>query len=239
MKIQVRPVLGLEVAASLAIMQASAHNTIDIPILITDVALAHCIYGRDRLLDQLEINSNDENDLVSFFTTSTTIALIVSLFGLITIQHGECAPIVSLLAISYKDIKPLLNQYKSLIIGVLWSYAITILPTSINDISLPLFTFYSLLYASASNIADHKDEEEDSYNNVSTLIVQYGPRTSFSFSSMLGCSAIAIHSMVSVWTWGDYLTESVAIGIVLFCGIKSISRKPYSNLIQNKNNSDY
>lgn len=103
MKLDIRPVLALDVAASIAVMQAVAHAQVDAPLIGFDVAIAHAIYGRDRLYDQVPQVSDD--NLVDGVTKTTALAVLPSVWYVTTHDQGLLAPLIVLLHCAYPQIK--------------------------------------------------------------------------------------------------------------------------------------
>ena len=226
--VHVRPTLGFEVGASLVVSQLAAHHSIDVPLCLSDIAIAHCVYGRDRLIDQLtnpEVTSQRTGVCwgAQVPAATTTVAWIASSYYLILTNQACVVPALALLVTAYPRIKTTCGPLKPALIGCLWAYAIVCLPTS-ETVSPILYPFVSLLYTAASNVADIKDEGEDRVNNVRTFVVEYGPAASYILSSVLAASAIAIHHYVPMWTWGDVYNDIAACGIISICSWQLVSR---------------
>lgn len=217
--VHVRPTLGIEVGASLIVSQLAAHHSIDAPLCLCDLAIAHCVYGRDRLLDQLsEPNMTSPEPCwgAQIPAVTTTAAWIGSSYYLALANQAYVVPVLALLVTAYPRIKTACGPFKPALIGGLWAYAIVCLPTA-ETVSPMLYPFASLLFTAASNVADIKDETEDRVNNVRTFAVEYGSTASYMLSGVLAASAIAIHQYVPMWTWGDIYNDVAACVIMSIC----------------------
>ena len=232
--LKVRPILAAEVGINLIISQLAAHHSIDSQLILCDLSIAHAIYGRDRLSDQLHaINMTDIPitstiipttvpaiipTIVPIVTTSTC-SLLASIF-LILNNRPLLSPIITLLTTSYSTLKPKVATFKPFLVGALWAAAIVALP---NDIPIDenLFIYYFLFYSAASNVADIKDIEEDKINNIITPSVILGKKASYSFSAILGSLAISLHDHISVWTLGDTITDALLAIFILYTMVKA------------------
>jgi len=218
MKLNLRPILGTEVGISLAIMQAAAHHEITPSLVICDLAISHSIYGRDRLKDQAEKFGLVENDY-NLFTYTTSIANIIAFLYLFKFECTECIPILTFISNAYSTSKVRLGNAKPFLIGMLWAYAIVILPP--DKVPNDLFLVYSSLYASTSNIADIKDIEQDKENGIITLPVKFGEKTTYIVSAVLASVALATHTCFDDWTIGDTFIEIVSAGLFLYSSVMS------------------
>lgn len=214
----IRPVLGLEVGTSLAVMQAAAHHSMTPELVIVDLCLAHAVYGRDRLHDQL----GDTTDVrvVQTFAASTSLAVLACCYGFQYLSASVLAPIVVVLSVGYKRGKQLLGPAKPFVIGWFWAVAIVQLPP--DAVPPSLFPVYWSLYAAVSNLADIKDASEDAQNNIQTVPVAYGTHTALIVTATLAACSIALHHTVPNWSYGDYLIESTSVGALLWCTYTSV-----------------
>ena len=221
MKLNVRPILGTEIGLSLALMQAAAHHEITPSLVLCDLAISHSIYGRDRLKDQLIGLGQDYEGGGDYniFNYTTSIANLVAFLFLFKFECTECIPIVTFLSNAYSRSKVRLGNTKPFLIGILWAYAIVILPP--DDVPNGLFLVYSSLYAATSNIADIKDIEEDKENGIITLPVQFGKKATYIISAVLASVALATHTTFDDWTIGDTFIEIVSVGLCLYSSVMS------------------
>ena len=218
MKLNLRPILGTEVGLSLALMQAAAHHEITPSLVLCDLAISHSIYGRDRLKDQL-LSGQREDINYSFFNYTTSLANLIAFVFLLKFESTECIPIITFLSNAYSRSKVKLGNTKPFLIGILWAYAIVILPP--DNVPNGLFLVYSSLYAATSNIADIKDIEEDQKNGIITLPVKFGEKTTYIVSAVLASVALATHTSFDDWTIGDSFIEIVSAGLFLYSSIMS------------------
>lgn len=222
MKLNLRPILGAEVGLSLALMQAAAHHEITPSLLICDLAISHSIYGRDRLKDQLISLKDQYPECVidyNIFNYTSSVANLIAFVLLLKFECTECIPIVTFLSNAYSISKVRLGNTKPFFIGILWAYAIVILPP--DDVPNKLFLVYSSLYAATSNLADIKDIQEDKENGIMTLPVQFGEKATYIVSSVLASVSLATHTGFEDWTIGDTFIEIVSAGIFLYSSIMS------------------
>ena len=207
-------------------MQAAAHHEITPSLILCDLAISHSIYGRDRLKDQLiEIENHDGgvdggvDYNQNIFNYTTSLANLISFLFLLKFECTECVPIVTFLSNAYSRSKVRLGNTKPFLIGILWAYAIVILPP--DDVPNDLFLVYSSLYAASSNIADIKDIEEDKENGIITLPVKFGEKVTYIVSAVLASVALATHTTFDDWTIGDTCIEIVSAGLFLYSSIMS------------------
>lgn len=222
MKLNLRPILGAEVGLSLALMQAAAHHEITPYLVLCDLAISHSIYGRDRLKDQLiSLKEQDHEGVMDYniFNYTSSIANLISLVLLLKFECTECIPIVTFLSNAYSRSKVRFGNTKPFLIGILWAYAIVILPP--DDVPNNLFLVYSSLYAATSNIADIKDIQEDKENGIITIPVKFGEKATYIVSSVLASVALATHTGFDDWTIGDTFIEIVSAGLLLYSSVMS------------------
>ena len=221
MKLNLRPVLGTEVGLSLALMQAAAHHEITPSLVLCDLAISHSIYGRDRLKDQIIdlLEKDQEGVKYNVFNYTTSIANLIAFLLLLKFECKECIPIVTFLSTAYSRTKVRLGNTKPFLTGILWAYAIVILPP--DDVPNDLFLVYSSLYAATSNIADIKDIEEDKENGIITLPVKFGEKATYIVSAVLASVALVTHTTFDDWTIGDTFIEIVSAGLFLYSSIMS------------------
>ena len=105
----VRPTLGFEVGTSLVVSQLAAHHSIDVPLCLYDFAIAHCVYGRDRLIDQGVTSNVTSHDDWSWEAqvpaATTTAAWICSSYYLTLTNQAGVISVLALLVTAYPRIK--------------------------------------------------------------------------------------------------------------------------------------
>ena len=228
MKLNLRPILGTEVGISLSLMQAMAHHQLTPYLVLCNLALSHSIYGRDRLKDQVaELEGTlTEKEEYNVFNYTTSVANMIAFWCLLKLESTNPGsqiwttfPIVTFLSNAYSKAKPVLGVAKPFFIGVLWAYAIVILPP--DEVTNNLFLVYSSLYAATSNLADIKDIQEDQENEIQTIPVAFGEKTTYIVSAVLASVALATHTTFNDWTIGDTFIEIVSAGLFLYSSIMS------------------
>jgi len=214
----IRAIIGADVGLSLVISQYSAHHSITPLLVITDLCIAHSIYGRDRLADQ--------NNPMVVFQYSTLFALILTCCIFTETGQYELVPIMSFLSLGYKDVKPKLKTFKPIFIGFLWAYVIVYAPWSDYLVTTTaadeqaLFIFFTCLYSASSNLADIKDIDQDKKDNIMTLPSQYGENVTYLVSGLIILLSLYVHTKSQTWTDGDWFNEIVAICILITCIVK-------------------
>lgn len=226
MKLNIRPVLGADVGLSLVLMQMAAHHQITPELVMCDLAISHCVYGRDRLQDQVALaRTNHEpffEENLNLWNYSTSFANLVAFFYLIQFKSTGCIPLISFISNGYTKSKTFLGPAKPVLIGALWAYAIVFLPP--DSVPNDLFLVYSSIYSAVSNIADIKDIEQDKLDEVNTIPVLLGEKSSYMVSSVLAGLAIATHhtsQLTHSWTVGDSFIEFVSAIVFVYASLMS------------------
>lgn len=73
--LNIRPILGVDVGIALLIAQYCAHQDVSLSLALIDLCIAHCVYGRDRLLDQ-----TTDTDNLFYYTTYLSLAVTCCAF---------------------------------------------------------------------------------------------------------------------------------------------------------------
>lgn len=193
MKIALRPIVAADIGCSLAILQSVAHQPLSVPLVAFDIGVAHAVYGRDRLNDQIQGGVDDPLLAVGAWTTSLSW-LFCSMY-LFATDHQTAIPLLTILTTSYTRLKPALGVLKSLFIGLSWGYAITCIGTAAPDAGD--FLYYSTIFAASSNVLDLKDVTEDAERNVNTIPVVLGESATYTVSALLAVSALSFHGFAS------------------------------------------
>ena len=155
----------------------------------------------------------------NLYNYTTSFANLLSFWFLINFRCTECIPIVTFLSNAYSISKVRLGNAKPFLIGILWAYAIVLLPP--DEVPNDFFLVYSSLYAATSNIADIKDIEEDKENGIITLPGKFGEKVTYVVSAVLASVALAAHTNFDDWTIGDTFVEIVSAGLLLYSSLKS------------------
>ena len=195
---------GFDVGVNLAIMQIAAHNSMNPGLFLIDLLTTMSCYGYDRYKDS---EYRQLPEYVYWYVIASCTYLYIDA-GLILES-----PILVVIATSYQKIKTTIGGLKPILIGSLWSYAITGLPHQ-YDFDLNLFGYYWCTYAAASNLLDLKDVVEDADNNIHTIPVMYGKNITLLLSTTLFASALLIHDGVSEWSTGDTLMDMSILGFL-------------------------
>lgn len=220
---KVRPILAADVGVSLIFTQALAKHALTPELCLLDLAISHCVYGRDRFLDLR--GENDFDPATPWPAATTTFAWVLSSILLTNADQELFVPILSVLVLLYKESKPSLGVFKPIFIGFLWSAAITFLPNDAPPLdSLPEFVEFAALYASASNIADIKDYKDDARNNITTIPVIFGCSSAYAASGCL--ASIALVAQTATTSINDYVIHTIVLSLMGFCGIKAIHPRP-------------
>lgn len=223
MRVNVQRSLGLEIGLNLAVSQVAAHHGIDAPLVACDVALAHCIYGRDRMLDDianLDAKHPSWDARIPFI--STTIAWVCSSMYLIAMSRELAVPIESILVLCYPQLKKRLHTLKPLFIGVVWAYAIVCLPADADTFECPMFMFNACLYASASNLVDIEDTNDDRRNGIWTIPSLYGTQCASTVSGLLAVLAMVAHARIIDRTWGDIYNDVAVICCMCWSALRCV-----------------
>ena len=181
--VELRTQTGIDVGINLALMQVAAHNSLTPELCIVDLLTSMSCYGYDRYKD------SDTKILPESFYLGA-----ISAAAFLYAKDGLVEESITLIMIStgYRQIKTYIGVVKPLIIGGLWSYAITCLPHQYN-FDPYLFGYYWCTYTGASNILDIKDIESDRENKISTVPVVYGKRPTLLLSIALFACGLVIH----------------------------------------------
>ena len=130
-------------------------------------------------------------------------------------KNGMITEPIALVTVStcYRNIKPYIGILKPVIIGGLWSYAITCLPHQ-YEFDPHLFGYYWCTYAGASNLLDIKDIESDRENGISTVPVVYGKRNTLLLSIALFTCALVTHGDSYNIVSPDTLMDLSVVGFI-------------------------
>jgi len=200
MNLNTNPFRAAEIGIPLYILQnvfTTAHYGTDItnPQNIgLQFLLGYFTYGTDRLLDSIDDINNDIN---TTFYNSTILDQVVanlfmSYFFIIMIFEKNIATKPLSFAITstvyYKNFKQNFGLLKPFYIAFFWTIGSIVAPCVLHDNNYDILyspldylpAFLSIL--GSSNIADIKDIEEDSINNITTIPVKYGALEAYKFS---------------------------------------------------------
>ena len=210
---RLRPVLGLDVAIPLVLMQASLHP-VTVPLVAFDLSLTHAIYGRDRLVDQLAAEECDPSDPIVAIAAGTTSASWLLAAGYLAAHHhGEAVPWLAVLSNCYASLKPAMSLAKPLIVGASWAYAIVVLPGE-GAVDLSALAYYCAIFCAASSVMDVKDADADRKEGVMTLPVQIGARATYAASACFaGCAAV-LHGCSSP-------VDALIVGFAFWCSLRA------------------
>ena len=141
------------------------------------------------------------NNLYTSYLTLLTSYCYVS-YNLLIENQGYIMFLALTSTLGYKSFKTNFGQFKALYIGAFWTLGTLVMPTLLIDHNynilndptnyLPLF----LLMFGSSNLLDNKDIIEDKMENINTLPVLYGDKTStiISYSSFFLAFLIFINN---------------------------------------------
>lgn len=202
--LELRKQTGVDVGVNLALMQVAAHNSLTPELCAVDLLTSVACYGYDRYKD------SDVKVLPEYFYIG-----VISAGALLYAKNGLIAEPIALVTVStcYRNIKPYIGILKPVIIGGLWSYAITCLPHQ-YEFDKNLFGYYWCTYAGASNLLDIKDIESDRENGISTVPVVYGKRNTLLLSIALFVSALVTHGDSYNIVSPDALVDLSVVGFI-------------------------
>ena len=201
----IRSVLALELGAQVSVFQHIVHGSVSPEIIAVDFALAHSIYGRDRLLDM----NCSRHEYAALYASSSTAA-VASGVWLADHEMLPAAALCMLLHAGYKPSKPFIAPIKPFFIAACWSYLVCIVP----DPSIDHFSMlsYATLMSGASHVADIRDVKDDILNSIRTpavLLDEYAPLLSV---AMAIASIILRHFTISYGPEDAFLDAS-AVGV--------------------------
>ena len=207
----IMPLNGIEVSAPLLIftdIYTNLHygqNILNPELVIFQILLAYYVYGRDRFKDAFEANKNKDipeskKDLYqviinnpNLYIYAHSMAMILILYKFVESSEnlGNLPFILILFSTElYKDFKVNFGYLKPFYVGLLWTIASLIIPCVMYEHNYNIIDYPSdylpvfLNIFATSNLADIKDIEEDTKNNIFTLSSILGSKKSI-FVSVL------------------------------------------------------
>lgn len=220
----VNPLNGLDIGIPLNIFSnifTNLHYGYDITSVksvLIQFLLGYYSYGKDRYSDALDYVENpypsEKSDFYNFiyerkafYNATLNIALFTFIYLLLNNDAEQYNNVINLpfvgliyLCGEYKQYKPLLDIYKPLYIGIMWSIATIVLPCVLYEHNYNILLYPQdylpcvLILFSASNYIDYKDIEEDKINNINTIPVKYGVKK----STIISFIALAISAILLV-----------------------------------------
>lgn len=186
-------------------------NIINYEYILLQFAIGIFTYGSDRFFDALDYESqyykynntitiynsyslekiNYYNYLLKNKTFNIAIILISYLYIIsLLIYNTENYPFIILLTstLEYKNLKKNYGQFKALYIGIFWTCGTFILPCILHDSNYDVLNDPNIYIPSIlsmfglSNLADIKDKDEDAKENIYTIPVLYGEKSSIIIS---------------------------------------------------------
>jgi len=191
-------------------------NIIDNNLILMQFAIGIFTYGTDRLLDALQYNNQNNNNKISIDKTNyynylleninvNISAIFFSYLYIFSIikDTPQTYPLFALLTstLFYKNFKEKYGEFKAIYIGCFWTFGTVILPCVLhdhnyeilNDPYIYLSSFFTMF--ASSNLLDIKDIDEDKEDNIITLPVLYGEKTSICLSHLSIVGAIILFSL--------------------------------------------
>lgn len=213
---------GIAVAIPLCIVQTaflSMHTGTLSPIGAHDVglnlALSHCVYGKDRL---------EDGDVLGRITTTACLYAAIADYAS-DAWTLPLAPIAGYLHYEYKDSKPTIARVKPFVVGGCWSAATYLQPlllrhdpTVWSDPSR--LVSLTIAMAAVSHVADIPDAKEDARDGIITPAVSLGEEDATKAAVAAFVVASLLHQGVSDYNVYDYVYDAVlfAAAFALPCG---------------------
>lgn len=210
---------GIGVAIPLSIVQTAfqsmhlnAITPVGLPDVALNVALAHAIYGKDRLA---------EDDRVGRLTTTAC------LYGAITYYATDLwtlplAPLAGYLHYEYKESKPSIATVKPIVVGVCWTAATYFQPLLLrhdpavwNDVGHSLSLTAAM--TAISHYADISDIKEDEADGIMTPAVLLGPDAAKDTAAFALLLAWLVHQGIPMYNVYDFIYDGA-----LFVGALSV-----------------
>lgn len=187
------------------------HDITTTKIVALQFLIGYYSYGKDRYKDALEYQQNPSQISESKEQLYTSIlkypslyrfSYCVSFYTIALLLYSEndfihTIPILGLLYTTeyYKTLKEYIAILKPFYVSFMWTFATTIMPSVLYEHNYNILSdigaympCFLLLFAS-TNAADIKDIEEDTYNNIYTLPVEFGEENTWKL--MFGSLALS------------------------------------------------
>ena len=170
------------------------HDITSVKVFILQFLIGYYTYGKDRYKDALEyeqfpIETSKVELYQSILKQKNTykVSFDAAFYGIVAFLFSslnvyDTLPILFLLMTTeyYKSLKEYNAAYKPFYVSFMWTFTTVILPCVIHDQSYEILYHVNdylpcaLLLFASTNLADIKDIEEDTINEIQTFPVQFG-----------------------------------------------------------------